>query len=90
MLLTKILVALQMLHHHVILGHPLALPKPLVKRAETPIEMLRGVKEDAGLRILIIVRSQWIRLDWKSKDPNPPRESQAHRVNAAHSIGYFF
>ncbi|POW19992.1 hypothetical protein PSHT_04131 [Puccinia striiformis] len=48
MLLTKILVALQMLHHHVILGHPLALPKPLVKRAETPIEMLRGVKEDAG------------------------------------------
>ncbi|KAI7951387.1 hypothetical protein MJO28_007071 [Puccinia striiformis f. sp. tritici] len=43
MLLTKILVALQILHHYVISGHPLALSKPLVKRGETPIRQLHEV-----------------------------------------------
>ncbi|KAI7941981.1 hypothetical protein MJO28_012008 [Puccinia striiformis f. sp. tritici] len=54
MLLTKILVALQILHHYVILGHPLALSKVLVKRAEGtppgPIEILRGMEEAAERR----------------------------------------
>ncbi|KAH9465279.1 hypothetical protein Pst134EA_033441 [Puccinia striiformis f. sp. tritici] len=37
MLLTKILVALQILDHYVITGHPLALSKSFVKRGETRI-----------------------------------------------------
>ncbi|KNE94922.1 hypothetical protein PSTG_11713 [Puccinia striiformis f. sp. tritici PST-78] len=48
MLLIKILVALQISHYYGILGRPLALSKPLVKRAETPLDILRGVEEDAG------------------------------------------
>ncbi|KNF03065.1 hypothetical protein, variant [Puccinia striiformis f. sp. tritici PST-78] len=52
MLLTKILVAFQISHYYVILGHPLALSKPLVKRAEKTLPRtvgtFRGVEEDTG------------------------------------------
>ncbi|KAI7935678.1 hypothetical protein MJO28_016549 [Puccinia striiformis f. sp. tritici] len=52
MLLTKILVAFQISHYYVILGQPLALSKPLVKRAEKTLPRtvgtFRGVEEDTG------------------------------------------
>ncbi|KAI9599954.1 hypothetical protein KEM48_000066 [Puccinia striiformis f. sp. tritici PST-130] len=52
MLLTKILVAFQISHYYVILGQPLALSKPLVKRAEKTLPRtvgtFRGVEEDTA------------------------------------------
>ncbi|KAI9612072.1 hypothetical protein H4Q26_008163 [Puccinia striiformis f. sp. tritici PST-130] len=46
MLLTKILVALQMLHYYGVSGHPLALSKSLVKRGEGMIEPVLDKLQD--------------------------------------------